>query len=290
MSYFKKFTDLLGGITCFIASVFLVTRYMDFNALKPEDFIEDGLEVRSKLEQFLLIEQGKDHRQYIILILFFVLSIAASRLFKKLPAVSFLLSVLPLWQTLNMLHNNLLYEYKGLFVILAALHIAGAFYELVFFDRHDNKKRTFIAVSILGVLSSAACFGARKLCEFSEGFYARFMAGELIGKDMKFDQELKLFGFNVLIRGAEDEEKVLMTIMVLLLVGVVVGIVLRGVYFIDVILAALPFGYSIFCWHAGKLICAPMLIVVPVTVYFFARVALFIAGVGIKTKKDIRKS
>lgn len=287
MSYFKKFTDLLGGIACFIASVFLISRYMDFNALKPEEF-KEGVEVKSKLEQFLLIEQGKDHRQYIILILLFVLSIVVSRLLKRLPAVSFCFSVLPLWQTLNMLHNNLLYEYKGLYVILAAVHTAGAFYELVYFDRHDNKKRTFIAVSALGVISSAACFAARKLCDFSEGFYKRFMAGELVSKDMKFDQELRLFGFNVLVKGPEDEEKVIMTIMALLLVGVVVGIILRGVYFVDVILAALPFGYSIFCWHAGKLICAPMLIVVPVTVYFFARVALFIAGVGIKTRDDVK--
>ena len=288
MSYFKKFTDLMGGITCFIATVFLISRYMDFNALKPEEF-EEGVRVQSKLEQFLMVEQGKDHRQYIILILFLVLSIAASRLLKRIPAVSFCLSVLPLLQVVSMLHANLLYEYKGLYVLLAALHTAGAFYELVFFDRHDNKKRTFVATTVLGVLSAAACFGVKRLCEFSTGFYERFIAGKLVAEDMRFDRELKLFGINALAKGAEDEQKVIVIIMVLLLVSIAVAIILRGAYFIDVILAALPFGYAIWCWHAGKFTCAPMLVVIPVVVYFFARVTLFVTGVGVRTRTDAKK-
>lgn len=284
MSYFKKFTDLLGGIACFIASVFLISKYMAFTPLEPEDF-EAGAEVQSKLEQFLFVENGKDYRQYIILIFLLVFSIAVSRLLKKLPAISFCVSFLPLWQVMNMLHNGLLYEYQGLFVVLCAIHTAGAFYDVVFFDRKDGKKRTFIAVSALGVISGAACLIAIKLRGYSDVFCERFSAGQLAEEDFQLEQKLKLIGINLFGNSHGEEVKVIMTIMVLLLVGVAVGIILRGVYFIDVILAALPFGYSIICWHAEKLTCAPMLILVPVTVYFFARVGLFITGAGIRTRE-----
>ena len=284
MSYFKKFTDFLGGIACFIASVFLISRYMEFIPLKPED-LEEGVEVKSKLWQFLLAESGKEYRQYIVLIFLLVFSIAVSRFLKKYPSVSLCVSVLPLLQTMNMLHRELIYEYAGLFVLLCAVHAVGAFYDAVYFDRADNKKRTFIGVSVWGAISSAACFGAIKLCDFAEGFYKRFMAGDFAEEEMQLGKKLKVIGFDVLSQLAEDEKKVITTIMVLLAVSVVVAVILRGVYFIDVILAALPFVYSIYCWHAGKLVCAPMLILVPVAVYFFARVGLFITGVGVRVRE-----
>lgn len=285
MSYFKKFTDFLGGIACFIASVFLISKYMEFTPVKPED-LEEGVEVKSKLCQFLLGEGDKDYRQYIILVFLLVFSIAVSRFLKKYPSVSLCISVLPLLQTMNMLHSELLYEYAGLFVLLCGIHTVGAFYDAVYFDRADNKKRTFIGVSAWGAISSAACFGAIKLCNFSEGFYKKFIKGDFAEADMQLSDKLKLFGFDVLSQQAEDEKKVITTIMALLIVSVVVGVILRGVYFIDVILAAIPFVYSIYSWHAGKLVCAPMFILVPVAVYFLARVGLFITGVGVRVKTE----
>ena len=77
MSYFKKFTDFLGGIACFIASVFLISRYMEFTPLKPEE-LEEGVEVKSKLCQFLLGESDKDYRQYLILVFLLVFSISSA--------------------------------------------------------------------------------------------------------------------------------------------------------------------------------------------------------------------
>ncbi|MBO5908587.1 MAG: hypothetical protein J6Q67_02235 [Clostridia bacterium] len=284
MSYFKKFTDFLGGIACFIASVFLISRYMEFTPLKPEE-LEEGVEVKSKLWQFLLADGGKEYRQYIILIFLLIFSIVVSRVLKKYPAVSLCVSVLPLLQTMNMIHRELIYEYAGLFVLLCAVHAAGAFYDAVYFDRTDNKKRTFIGVSFWGAISSAACFGAIKLCEFTEEFYKRFMASDLSEEDMQLAEGLKVVGVDVLSQLADDEIKVITTIMAILIVSVVVAVILRGVYFIDVILAAIPFVYSIYSWHAGKLVCAPMLILVPVAVYFFARVGLFITGVGVRVRE-----
>ena len=284
MSYFKKFTDLLAGVVIFITSVLLIAGYMEYTPPKPEDVIEEGLEVKSKLENFLFVQKGNDYRQYVILIGLLILSIAVSRIFKKIPAVSFSFSALPLCQALGMFRNLLIYEYEGLIIVLCALHAVGTFFDAVFLDKTDGKKRTFAAAAIWGAVSGAACFAARKLCFFSEDYRARFLAEELLEDEAKLERTLKIFGFRILTEGPEGEEKVITTIMVLLIVSVVVSLMLRGVYFVDVITAAIPFAYGIYCWHAEKLVCAPMLVLVPLAIYFFARVGLFITGVGIKMR------
>lgn len=285
MSYFKKFTDLLAGIATFITSVFLISRYMEYTPPNPEDVIDEGLEVKSKLENFLFVQMSTEYRQYIILIALLVLSLVVSRFLKKYPAVSFCISALPLCQVMNMFRNQLIYEYGGLILVLCVLHVVGTFYDAVYLDKTDNKKRTFVAVTLWGVISGAACFVARKLCFFADDYRAQYLAGELLEDETKLDRTLKVFGFRVLTAGPDDEEKVIMTIMVLLLVSVVVSVILRGVYFIDVIAAAIPFVYGIYCWHARKLVCAPMLVLIPLAIYFFARVGLFITGAGIKTRE-----
>ena len=277
MSYLKKFTDVLGGIVAFIAAVFLVGKYMAFN---PDD-IEELLEESSKLKLFLSAEHGNDYRGYVLLIAFIVLSIAAGRLFKKLPVLSFCFCALPLLQVMNMIYTEQIYEYEGLFVILCALHFIGGIYELIYFDRADGKKRTFIAASLFGVLSSAACFAALKVNSFSKVFFERFLDSDLSEEEMAFEKKLQLIGIETLREPPVEEEKIITFVMIFVALSVVVALILRGVYFVDVILAAVPFVYVIYSWFGNKLIGAPMLVVVPVCMYFFIRVALFITGVGI---------
>ena len=285
MSYFKKFTDLLAGVVIFITSVILIAGYMEYTPPNPEDVIEEGLEVKSKLENFLFVQMGKEYRQYVVLIALLVISIAVSRIMKKYPAVSFSFSALPLCQALGMFRNLLIYEYGGLIIVLCVLHVAGTFYDAVYLDKTDNKKRTFIATTLWGAISGAACYAAGELCFFAEKYRARYLADELLENEDKLDRTLKVFGLRLLNIGPEDEKKVILTIMVLLIVSVAVSVILRGVYFVDVIAAAIPFAYGIYCWHAEKLMCAPMLVLVPLAIYFFARVGLFVTGAGVKTRE-----
>ena len=101
MSYFKKFTDLVGGIGAFFASLYFIGQYMMYD---PKE-LEEGV---SKLSQFLSNENGRNYRQYIVLIALLIISVAVGRLFKKLPALTFCVSVLPVIQVMGMFYNEII--------------------------------------------------------------------------------------------------------------------------------------------------------------------------------------
>ena len=98
MSYFKRFTNFCGGFVAFAALLHLIGEYMTF---KPTD-AEGTL---GKLKEFLDVEQAANYRGYAIMLALFVLSVIAGRIFEKLPYISLAVSLLPLYQTVNLLSS-----------------------------------------------------------------------------------------------------------------------------------------------------------------------------------------
>ena len=281
MSYFKKFTDLIGGIGAAFAAVFVIGRYMEYNPSK----IEEGT---SKLRMFFSDDNSKEYRPYLILIALIVLAVFFGRVLKRFSSVGFIASVLSLSQVLSMLREQKLYEHKGFYLFVCIVLICGNIYELVFRDKEDGGKRTFYATGALGVFSVAISFVSLKLSAMAADFSERFLdSSTILGEEEAIlSNRLELAGIELIQIVSEKERGVLIFMAVSLLVGVVVSFILRGAYFIDIVLAAVPFVYTFFALHGEWLPTATMLVLVPIWVYFICRATLFVTGVGIGKTVD----
>lgn len=274
MSYFKKFTDLVGGIGAFFASLYFIGQYMMYD---PKE-LEEGV---SKLSQFLSNDNGRNYRQYIVLIALLVFSVAFGRIFKKLPTMTLCVSVFPLMQVMGMFYTEILYDHTEIYFFVSILLVLGNLYELIYRDRTDGGMKTFYATGVLGVLTSLIACLSLYLDALAQKMSDTFLVGELSEAENALDEKLKLLGIDVVQVVSEEQTGALIFILLAIALGVALSFALKGVYFIDVITAAIPFVYAIFALHTEKLSTAPMLILVPVCVYFVCRVALFITGVGI---------
>lgn len=273
MSYFKKFTDLIGGIGAFFASVFVIGRYMEYN---PSD-LEEGA---SKLSTFFSSDGPKEYRQYLIFIALLVLSVFIGRVFKKYSVIPLIFSVLPMCQAMGMVINKSFYEREEFYFIVCVALVCGNIYDAVFLDKADGKKRLFVATEVIGALSTALAFVVIKLNLVAQEFTKLFFETDFTEEQMALVEKLELVGIDVL-SVADKERDVLIFVAVALLVSVIISLVLRGVYFVDIILAAVPFVYTIFALHAESFSTATSFVVIPVFIYFICRAVLFVTGVGL---------
>lgn len=274
MSYFKKLTDLMAGIAAAFATVFIIGRYMEYN---PSELGEG----QSKLKVFFSSDGPKEYRQYLIFIALIVFAIFVGRVFKKYSAITLLASVLPMCQAMGMFLTKNFYEREEFYIFVCAALVCGSIYDAVFLDKADGKKRLFVATGLLGFLSSAIAFAGIKLNLAAQEFTRVFFESELTDEQVELVEKLELFGIDVL-KVSDKEKEVLIFVAIALLVGVVISLVLRGVYFVDVILAAIPFFYTLFALHAESFSTVTPFIVIPVSVYFICRAVLLVTGAGLK--------
>lgn len=271
MSNFKKFCDLVGGIGAFFISIYFIGKYMSYD---PGE-LEEGM---SKLDMFFSIENGREYRQYVILLVLFIGSIAISRIFKKLPALTLCVSVLPLLQVMNMFFVGKLYDYAPFCIFVAVIHLVGNIYELSWRDRADDGKRAFVASALVGALATGASLIAIKLTSFAKEIYDVFLNSEISEEEMEFIDKLELVGIEALAETSADETGILLLIALTLAFSVVLSLCLRGVHFIDGITAAIPFVIAIYAWHTERLNVAPMLVLVTCGTYLATRITLVVRG------------
>ena len=268
MSYFKKFCDLLGGIGAFFATVFVMGKYMEFD---PTD-LEEG---QSKLKVFFSAENESEYRQYVVLIALLALAIAVGLIFKKIPWLSLIVSVLPLCQAMSMLYRSLFYDYAYFYVAVCAIMVCGSLYEVRVFDKEHRKARTALAARIIAILGAVFACVSMKVSSISAQFYEIFLSEEELAEgQMKLVGELKAFGIMLLTETPEKEIKALIFFAVALALCVAIGILVRKAYFVEAIVAFIPFAFSMSALHAEKLTTAPMLVIVPAAVYFVSCLAL----------------
>ncbi len=261
MSYLKKFSDLVGGIGAFFGAVFVLGKYMEYDPAN----VEEG---NSKLRWFFSSNNDSEYRQYLVLIGLMVLAIALGLIFKKYPVISLVASVLPLCQAMSMLYRTLFYDFAYFYVAVCAVMFCGSLYDAAAADKNDGRHRTSLGATLIGALgvifSCLSIYASSTVARLNE----ISLGNGLSEAETKLAGDLKPFGILVLSDVPEKEKAALIFFAAALAVCVIIHLILRRVYFIDAILAFVPFIWSVSALHAEKLATLPMLVVVPATAYF----------------------
>lgn len=257
MSYFKRFTDFCGGFVAFAAVLHLIGEYMTFKL--PEDEFTSG-----KLKVFLDAERTEGYRGYVIMVALFVLSVLVGRVFERLPYVTLAVSVLPLYQTVNLFSNGKFERFSILYLLLAILHTAGSIIQALVLDKNDGKRRGFVCAGVLGVMMLAG------------GVWVWRKAGDLLVYDDPFTVEsLSKTELQIATAAQDGVHALVLKIAVMIAVSVVLSLILRDIYFIDAILSVIPLVYAVNkALIHGQLVLFEEFILILCTLYFATRVAL----------------
>lgn len=257
MNYFKRFTNFCGGFVAFAAILHLIGEYMSFKL--PEDA------EMSKIRTFLSAERPEEYRGYVIMIALFVLSAALGRIFERLPYVTLAVSLLPLYQTVNLFSLGKIEKFPILYLLLAILHTVGSIVHALVLDRCDGKRRGFICATELGLaMAAAGAWLYRKACELS------------VYEDPETVEGLSKTEIRIATAAHEDFQNLIMNIAVMIAVSVFVSLILRDIYFIDAIISAvLLFAVSKVVIGGHVLVFAELTLIL-CALYFGTRVALLV--------------
>ncbi len=271
MSYFKKFCDLIGGIGAFFASVFLLGRYMEYN---PGE-IGEG---ESKFKIFFSAENAKEYRQYLAFIVLLFGAVLLGRLLKRFPALTLFMSVLPLCQVMGMLWGDSLYENPEFYVIVCLIVVAGNIYEAFASGKNGGRDALPSASIIVGAFAVITSLLSAKFSSMASFYSEKFLENELSEAQQLTADRLSFFGVDLLSIVPEEEIKALVFIAAALAVCVVFSVLgkANNFRFLNLALAAVPFIYAVSALHTEKYSTSPMLVLVPVTVYFLCRAVLLV--------------
>ena len=267
MGYLKRFSDLSGGIAAFFAAVFLMGKYMEYD---PEN-VGEG---KSKLEWFFSASNASEYRQYLVLIGLIVLCVALGVIFKKIPAVSLVVSVLPLCQAMSMLYRDLFYEFKHFYVAVCILMFCANLYETMATDKANGKRSTEFAAHAIGVLGAILTVFSLYANKIAMQLNDPELYEHLFDKNSEIASGLKPFGM-VFYSGVPEKEATTLILLATALVAcVLISMLLQKVHFINALLALVPFVWCMIAFHSENISTAPMLVIVPAAAYFACCLAL----------------
>jgi hypothetical protein len=185
---------------------------------------------------------------------------------------------------MSAVYMSTIYDHKVFYIFVSIVVFCGNLFDAVHVDSVSGRRQTFWGAGILGtlciVLSSAALF----INSFVKGMYEKFLNGEMSEEELELERLMNVFGIDIVKEIPEKETSVLLFVIIAIAVGLVISYLLKEVYFIDVITAAVPFVYVIFALHTERLSTVPMLVAVPVCAYFVCRLALMVSGKEIADK------
>ncbi len=267
MGYLKRFSDILGGVAAFFAGVFLFGKYMEYDPAN----VGEG---KSKLAWFFSSNNASEYRQYLVLIGLIALTVAIGFILKKHPEASLVVSVLPLCHAMAMLYRDLFYEYSYFYVAVCALMFCANLYETATADKADGKRRTVLGARITGILASVLTIVSLVANKMAIEFGKYSIDDGVFEAQANFANNVKPFGILLYSEVPENEGSTLILIAIALAVCVLVCWNLRRAYFVDALLAFVPFILSVAAIHAEKITTAPMLVVVPAAAYFICCISL----------------
>ena len=269
MKYFKRFTDFCAGFSAFMVAIRLFGKFMGYNPEKAEGMVE-------KFKLFFAKDNTGRGRDQLVLIILFVVSLVVSRVFERLPYVTMAVSVLPLVQTFFVFADKRFFEYSWLHIIFAVLHTTGSLVFALNLDRADGKRRAFWAVNLFGVCVSAYVIPiVRRMAEFA---------------DIEAKDKYKLLPFESKLQiGIENgADEILIRIALMIVIAVVISVILRDIYFIDVALAVVPFVYSLYVFSTKNLKSFALECFMLTTVYFVFRIAIMFFEPMRKKQKKVK--
>ena len=260
MKYLKRFTDFCGGFAAFAAIIYSVGQFIMYNPSDEMGTIE-------KVKHFFFGDYSRNFNAYVIMISLFTVSVVLGVIFERFPFVSLSVSMLPLLWTLFMFASGWLYEKPMLYVILALIHSSGSIIYAVLLDRAYGKRRAFWCVNAVGTLIGVLCLAVwRRSAVLGTADFTEDELRELSDID------------NEIFIGLEDgSAKILLIIGVMLFVTVLVSILLRDIYYIDVILCAVPCVYSLRAFFTEELTVFGGVAFSVVAIYFVMRVFIMLS-------------
>lgn len=294
MSLFKKLTDFCTGIAAFVGSLFLLQKYMLFEPLDTQEYIEwlsyeikysdgklspsmlDGItEAPSKLSQFFTpkLANEYDYRLLAILIVTLAISILVGLIFKKLPYVSFFFSLIPAVEITYLFTKERLYTQIGLFLIAGALHVAGSIFECIIRDKEDGRHRLWVCAKISLLFPAAFCLLCTKLTDVIsiEGI----------------DDKLPIFKDIAFKMTNPNNMEIVTKIGWMYVIIFAVAMVFYNVYFIDTILTSIPLIYTIHMLYSENLSFNPALFTVLAAICFMTHIALCTCESNLSRKEQM---
>ena len=291
MSLFKKFTDFCAGIAAFVGGLFLLQKYMAFEPLELEEYLEwlkyqvkytdmvvteEITEAPSKLSQFFTPEHinGYDYRILAILVLSLIFSVLIGRIFKKLPHLCFFVSLIPIVITTHAFTQKLLFVQIGLFFAVCALHTAGNVAECIFKDKEDGRHRLWICAKISLLFPAALCLFCTKIAEKIP--------------TENINEKLDIFGELAFKMIKPENMQAITKIGWMYLIIFAISVLLYNVYFIDTVLTTIPLGYLIYLLHGEFLTFEPAVFTVLAGVCFMTHIALVTCENNLSRKEQLK--
>ena len=260
MSLFKKLTDFFSGIAAFVGGLFLLQKYMTFQPLNDKEYIEwlsteikysegrlpsslldEITEAPSKLNQFFTPEliNEYDYRLLAILIVTLLASVLVGIIFKRLPYVCFLFSLIPAIEITYLFTKERLYTQIGLFLLAGALHVAGNIYECIVRDKDDGRHRLWICAKISLLFPAAFCLLCTKIAD-------------KIPHD-NINDRIDIFKELAFKMTKPENMEIVTKLGWIFLIIFIIATIFYNVYFIDAILSAIPLVYTIHLLYSGNL-------------------------------------
>ncbi len=267
MSYFKKFTDFFLGIAAFVATLFLIRKYMSF---EPDELL---LEEQSKLSQFIEY-RGTDVTMYLHMLFFFALALAAAIILRRLPYICLIFNLPPIIYASFMFGEEILYEQTALFLIASALPVIGNLAECAWRDREDGHHRLFLASKISSALGALTCFA----------FY--WLAKNPPDKETLPISDMNTFEKAVYAHTNPSDVGEIAIIACLFIGVFVIGLILYNVYFVDALLSLVPLVYCFYSVLSGKLMLAPLVFVALSLVCATANIMLAVCENNLSRKEQ----
>ncbi len=269
MRYFKKFGDFCSGFACFAIVIYLFRKFMTFEP-KVEETVEGAeaveLGLLEKLSQFLSRETALDRYLLLLLAVMLCLSVLGSVIFKRIPYVSVIFALPPVLLTFDMIKSRRIEEYPLLILLLTCLAFVSCLYECIRRDRADGGCR-------IGMAGDA-------LCLFFGGFLLYLRNKINVLSEIESGDAILLDHFDLEIHGGLEgaDPKLLFNLAAVYFVLVLVRIILRDIYFIDLILVLPATVAVVYFWNAGAFTFHGELITVFAVAVLCARLSAMLGG------------
>ena len=255
MSYFKRFADFCAGFALFSAVIYLFRQFMAYTPKEEVSLLE-------KLKLFFNSGARLDYKEYLPLLLLLLLSFIVSLAFHRLPYVCFAVSVLPLLQLISMYTSDRLYERPMLYVILVGMHSLGCLTECVRRDREDRRRRSALGTDAVALIAIGFCLYVLRLIP-------KLATMEIV--------QMSLFERKIFFSLENANTSIFWKLAVIYAAAVLLRWLLRDLYYLDAALAAIPFGYTLYLWHGGRIPFHGSFLVTLAAVYLIARLIVMLS-------------
>lgn len=232
MNYFKRFTDFCAGFALFSALLLLFRKYMAFTP-------EQDVPMKEKLKLFFEGGTLNNYKIWLPFLMLLLVSLTVSILFRRLPWLAFPVSVLPFAYAVMMFHDNKLYEYPMLYLILCGLHLTGNLVESLRLDRTDGKRRGMLCTAFSSLSVSLFCL------------FVKHREHAIAG--LPHDTEFKPFDFEIYGFANDSDMKIFWTLAAIGAAVLLLDLLFNRSHWVSAILSALPAILAVYRWNTGKL-------------------------------------